>query len=113
MHSVYRASRAIERQGTDDVLAGIPDLVRAIMAPGKFSLFLLNGSSLSVSASEGWHVSDGFLQTIRSTSPLFQAMVASSAVPVCLRHAHESTLSGQGILAAPWCMRETGRSSGC
>jgi hypothetical protein len=38
VQSVYRASRAIERQAPDDVLAGIPDLVRAIMAPGKFRL---------------------------------------------------------------------------
>ena len=108
VQSVYRASRAIERQGTDDVLAGIPDLVRAIMAPGKFSLFLLNGSSLSVSASEGWHVSDGFLKTFGSTSPLFQAIVARQQTLLASDTSHESTLAGQGILAAPLVHAQTG-----
>src|SRR6478609_5035140 len=54
IQSVYRASRSIERQEINEVLAGIPEMVRVVMAPEKFSLFLLRGSHLSATLSEGW-----------------------------------------------------------
>jgi polysaccharide biosynthesis protein PelD len=108
LSSVYRASRLIEREGTDDVLAGIPDLVRTIMAPEKFSLFLLDGSALSVSASEGWHASDGYLRDFDASSPLFQAIVARQQTLLISDPSHEKALAGQGILAAPLVDAGTG-----
>jgi len=106
--SVYRASRAIERQTTEDVLAGIPDLVRKVMAPGKFSLFLLNGPSLSVSTSEGWQASDGLLKKFDSSSVLFQTIVARQQTLLASDPSHERILANQGILAAPLVHAGTG-----
>jgi len=106
--SVYRASRAIERQTTEDVLAGIPDLVRTVMAPGKFSLFLLDGSALAVSTSEGWQAGDGLLEKFGSSSALFQAIVARQQTLLASDRTHEGVLANQGVLAAPLVHAGTG-----
>jgi polysaccharide biosynthesis protein PelD len=108
VQSVYRASRAIEGQKTSEVLAGIPELVRSIMAPKKFSLFLLKGSSLTATIYEGWHTSDDLLREFKFSSPLFQAVVARQQVLLASDPSHELILLGQGLLAAPLIHVETG-----
>jgi hypothetical protein len=108
VQSVYQASRAIQHQDTSEVLAGIPMLIRSVMAPKKFSLFLLNGSTLTATACEGWCKSDAFVREFRSSTPLFQAVVAGQQVLVVSNPSHESTLADQGILAAPLMHAETG-----
>jgi hypothetical protein len=108
VQSVYRACRAIEGQETGEVLAGIPELVRSIMAPTKFSLFLLKGSSLIATTCEGWHSGDRLVREFEFSSPLFQAIVARQQILLASNPSHELTLVGQGILAAPLIHGETG-----
>ncbi len=112
VQSVYRAGRSIDRHRTGDVLAGIPDLVRTIMVPRKFSLFLLDGSTLTVAASEGWRSGDGFLREFDPTSPLFQAVVTRQQLLLISDQSHELTLAGQGILAGPLVHPDTGATFG-
>jgi len=112
VQSVYRAGRSIDRHRTGDVLAGIPDLVRTIMVPRKFSLFLLDGSTLTVAASEGWRSGDGFLREFDPTSPLFQAVVTRQQLLLISDRSHELTLAGQGILAGPLVHPDTGATFG-
>ena len=112
IQSVYRASRSIERQDINEVLAGIPEMVRVVMAPQKFSLFLLRGSHLSATLSEGWEQSDGFTREFTSSSTLFQSILASEQVLVVSNPIDERSLAGQGILAAPLRHAETGRVFG-
>ena len=108
VRSVYQASRAIERQGTEEVLVGVPELVRSIMAPKKFSLFLLKGSSLTATMCEGWEAGDNLMHAFEFSSPLFQAIVARQEVLLASDSSHELNLAGQGLLAAPLIHPETG-----
>ena len=47
---IYNAARAIERKDTSEVLMGVAPLMRSVLGPTKFSLFLLNGRTLEAAA---------------------------------------------------------------
>ncbi|WP_114948163.1 GAF domain-containing protein [Microvirga calopogonii] len=108
VQSVYRASRAIESQEAGEVLAGIPELVRSIMAPNTFSVFLLKESSLTATMCEGWSPGDNLVREFEFSSPLFQAIVIRRQVLLASDPSHELTLGGQGIIAAPLIHAGTG-----
>jgi polysaccharide biosynthesis protein PelD len=112
VQAVYRASRSIERQDIGEVLVGIVDLVRAVLAPRKFSVFLLNGSVLEAGANEGWRPDDRFTRDFEASSPLFQAVVGRRQVLVVADPAHEAVLAGEGLLAGPLVSEQTGEIVG-
>lgn len=106
-YSVYKASRAIERLSVGEVLAGIPDLVRAVIGPRKFSLFLFTGASLQAAVSEGWGADECYLREFDSSSALFDAIVVQRRFLVFAGSAHAAALSDQGLLAGPLVNGET------
>jgi polysaccharide biosynthesis protein PelD len=112
VHTVYVASRAIERQSTDEVLIGIADLVRSVMSPIKFSLFLLNGQILEAAATEGWIPSNLLAHEFDGSSALFEAIVSRRQFLCVMNPVHEAVLGGQGVLAGPLVCSETGEILG-
>jgi polysaccharide biosynthesis protein PelD len=112
VQAMYRASRAIERQGTGEVLVGISDLCRSVMAPRKFSLFLLNGAVLEAGASEGWVAGDRFEACFDAASPLFQSVIVERRTLVVADVADEGILDGQGVLAGPLVSQDFGEIVG-
>ena len=109
---VYSASRAIERQGTSEVLIGIAPLVRSVLGPTKFSLYLLDGRTLEVAAREGWAPEDRFAREFDVGSPLFRAVVVRRQILVCVEPEHDALLRGEGMLAGPLVSEETGEVVG-
>jgi hypothetical protein len=112
VHAMYDAARAIERQDVGDVLSGIVDMVRAVMNPGQFSLFLLNGDKLEAAASEGWQAHDRHAREIGAASPLFHAIVSEGQVLVAANPKHEPLLGDEGLLAGPLVNHGTGQVVG-
>jgi hypothetical protein len=112
VHTVYVASRAIERQSTNEVLIGIADLVRSVMSPNKFSLFLLNGQILEAAATEGWIPSNLLAHEFEDSSALFEAIVSRRQFLCVMNPIHEAVLGGQGVLAGPLVCSETGEILG-
>ena len=108
VYAMYKASRAIEQQGVGAVLVGVMELVRTVMQPGKFSLFLLNGSQLEAVASEGWAADDTFTREIEAKSQLYDVVVMQRRFLVVADPADELLLSGEGVLAGPLVNGETG-----
>ena len=45
---MYQASKAIDKPDPDDVIAGVTDIVRAVINPDQFSLFVLKNSTAHV-----------------------------------------------------------------
>ncbi len=112
VHSIYTASRAIERLDIGEVLLGAGDLVRAVMAPGKFSLFLLDRGRLEAALSDGWTPEDRFQRAFDASSPLFQAVLGERRRLSVLTPADAAILDGEGVLAGPLISGETGRIIG-
>ena len=110
--SVYQASRAIERLTVGEVLAGVPGLVRAVIGPRKFSLFLFTGTSLQAAVSEGWAADERYLRDFDSSAALFDAIVMQRRFLVFAESAQAAALSDQGLLAGPLVSGETGEVVG-
>jgi polysaccharide biosynthesis protein PelD len=112
VHAMYAAARAIEQQGTGEVLIGVAPLVRSVLSPAKFSLFLLNGQLLEAAATEGWHSDDQFLRVFDPASPLFLAVIGRRQILTGANAEYEAILRGEGMLAGPLVSEETGKVVG-
>lgn len=111
LRNVVRGADVIERATKAEVVAGIPELVRRILAPRKFSLFLQNGGALELSVEEGWQAGDPFWHRI-DQGPLFAAMAGGHKVLVVSNPEQEAMLCGQGVMAAPLKSRASGELIG-
>jgi hypothetical protein len=112
IHTTYRASRAIDQQTGDDVLAGVANFVQSIMAPKKFSLFLLNNNILEMSTAVGWVPGARLRTEIDKTSPLYEEVVSRRRILIITDPEHETSLAGQGLLAGPLVNTETNQLIG-
>lgn len=74
--ALYEGARAVERSSPGDVLRGAVDLVRGVLGPEKFSIYLLNGDMLEAAVQEGWSGEDNYARSLTSEQPLFQAIIA-------------------------------------
>lgn len=112
VHVMYTAARAIERQDTREILIGVATLVRSVLGPLKFSLFLLNGQRLELVATEGWSNQDRFTREFDTDSPLFRAIVDGRQTLTAITPEHEAILLSEGMLAGPLVSQETGKVVG-
>jgi hypothetical protein len=101
VRSLYAAARAIERQGTAEVLTGVASLVRSVLSPAKFSLFMLDAGMLEAAATEGWSADDRYANAFDASSRLFQAVVGERHILTAVSPEHEAILGGEGLLAGP------------
>ena len=112
VRTMYDAARAIERESIDEVIAGMPVLVRSVMNPEKFSFFFLRGKTLVAAARVGWNAEDPFRHEFHANSPLFVAVIENRWLLAASDPEHESILRGEGLLAGPLFNEETGELFG-
>lgn len=110
--TLYQAAKAIEKLGPGEVLLGIADLVRAVMQPTKFSVFLLNGAVLEAVLNDGWEEGDAYQRVFDSTSPVFQEVVGRQRFLSAVNTVEERLLDGEGILCGPLTSVDTGEVVG-
>jgi hypothetical protein len=110
--TLYQAAKAIEKLGPGEVLIGIADLVRAVMQPTKFSLYLLNGSVLEAVTNDGWDDDDTYARVFDSSTAVFQEVVGRRHIMSVVNAADERLLAGEGILAGPLTSVDTGEVVG-
>lgn len=110
--TLYQAAKAIEKLGPGEVLIGIADLVRAVMQPTKFSLFLLNGNVLEAVTNDGWEDEDKFARLFDSNSPLFQEVIGRQRFLSAVNADDHRILGNEGILAGPLTSVDTGEVVG-
>jgi len=111
--AIYNAAKGIEQMATEDVQAGVSELVRTVMSPRRFSLFLLSGESLELRMSEGWVDSETvYARAFDGHSRLFQAVVGSHRTLVAAVDDDERVLAGEGLLAGPLLNVDSGEVIG-
>ncbi len=110
--TLYQAAKAIEKLGPGEVLIGIADLVRAVMQPTKFSLYLLNGSMLEAVTNDGWEDEDTYARVFDSNTAIFREVVGRQRFLSAVNSEDERLLEGQGILAGPLTSVESGEVVG-
>lgn len=110
--TLYQAAKAIEKLGPGEVLIGIADLVRAVMQPTKFSLYLLNGNVLEAVTNDGWEDDDKFARVFDSGTPIFQEVVGRQRFLSAVNSDEQRLLGGEGILAGPLTSVDSGEVVG-
>jgi hypothetical protein len=111
--AIYNAAKGIERMSAQQVEAGVGELVRTVMGPRRYSLFLLRGDVLELAMKEGWSGDTGAnARSFDGGSPLFQAVVGSRRTLVAAVEADDQALRGEGLLAAPLLNIDTGEVVG-
>ncbi len=108
----YRAAKAVETLDPKSVMQGVETLVRSVLGPQKFSLFLLHENRLSATILHGWSPADNFQQEIDSFSPLYQSVIGRQELLVVANEDHERALDSQGIIAGPIVEVGSGRVIG-
>ena len=99
--TTYETARLIERSDPGEVLLAIVDVVRAIVTPEKFSLFLLNDKVLEAAIQDGWQPDDRYARVFDARSPLYQEVVEQKRVICITNEADEAALAREGVLAGP------------
>lgn len=111
--TLYQAAKSIDHLDEGEVMLGIADLVRTVMKPEKFSLFLLNNDVLESVTNEGWDdETDSYARWFDSGTPLFQTVIARQR-QLCVNRANdERVLAGEGVMAGPLISADTGEVLG-
>jgi hypothetical protein len=110
--SLYEASKAVDRLGPGDVILGIAGLLRAGLNPQKFSVYLLNGTTLEAVFNEGWTDEDTYRRVYDSATALYQEVVVKSRRLCAANAADAFALEDQALLAGPIKSAETGQVVG-
>lgn len=103
----FRAAKAVETLDPKAVMQGVEQLVKAVLGPQKFSLYILHDNKLTATILHGWAAGEPFAQVIDSYSPLFQAVVGRQELLVVVNEDHQKALDSQGIIAGPILDPET------
>ncbi|MEO8250652.1 MAG: GAF domain-containing protein [Burkholderiales bacterium] len=110
--AIYNAWLSIEKHTVGDVLLGVGELVRTVMNPQKFSLYLLSGSQLEAAMHEGWTDDDHFDARIDASAPLFHAIVTDRRFLSIADTADEPLLRDSGVMAGPIVNADSGEFVG-
>lgn len=110
--ALYEGARAVERSSVGDVLRGSTELVRGVLGPEKFSIFLLNDDVLEAAVQEGWTQNDLYGRRFEADDPLAVAVMTEGR-SLCAAYRDDAALLGEeGLLAAPLAGGPTGRPVG-
>lgn len=113
--SLYDAAKAIENLNDKDVYQSIGQIVKNIVNPDKFSIFLEDGkenNKFSLVSQEGWAEGDNFLTSFDATTAFYKSMVADQQV-LCVSNAdQQKILNNQGVMAGPLYDKDQGRVIG-
>lgn len=104
----YQAARSMESLSPVEVLSGLGDLVRAVLNPEKFSVYLLEGTEMTASLTHGWQEAEPFARHFGSGSTLYSAVIGSRARLCVVNAEQEGILAGQGVLAGPLVDKASG-----
>jgi len=99
--TLYKAVNSIEKLQPDEVLRGAVDVMRTLLHPNKFSLFLLEKGRLELSIADGWKPDNTFSKTFSPGHPLFTRIVGERKTLCIAREEDEPLLYGEGVLAGP------------
>jgi hypothetical protein len=99
VQSVYTAAREIEKLEPSEVLVGIDGLVNAVIAPEKYSVFLLNQNRVEAAFNRGWTATDTYRREFDETDLIYQSVVIERKLLCITDERDEYLLEGQGLLA--------------
>ncbi|MFH1573061.1 MAG: hypothetical protein ABIG68_03715 [Acidobacteriota bacterium] len=80
--TIYEAAREMEKLEPAEVLRGMSDVVRALMKPEKFSIYILREDHLELAIEEGWTPAERSARAFTSHTGIFREVVGGAAMLV-------------------------------
>lgn len=108
----FRAAKAAETLDSKAVMQGIERLVKAVLGPQKFSMFLTTDNRLNATILYGWGAGEPYAQELDSYNPIYQNVIGQQQVLCIANEQHEQILANQGVLAGPITDPSSGRVLG-
>jgi polysaccharide biosynthesis protein PelD len=96
----------------DAVLGSAHRIIKGVLSPRAFSLFLIEGDTLRDVSTEGWQKVTPYLRSFDSNSALYRGVIGQGRVVCVARPEDEALLGDQGVLAGPLRDRSTGEILG-
>jgi GGDEF domain-containing protein len=109
---IYQSARAIEKLDPSEVLLGVADLIRSVMNPEKFSVYLLRNGGLELALEDGWTADDNFPRRYDASAAIFQEVVGRQRVLTVANPDDVPVLLGAGIIGSPLVVPDTGHILG-
>lgn len=97
----YNSFKELEKLGRNDMIKGGMDLVRILLAPDKFSCFLLEANQLRCVSEEGWEEKDAYAREFAPEGALFEEIVGERRALTVVSEADRVILDKEGCMAAP------------
>ncbi len=110
--ALYEAARGIEKLEPSEVLPGVSTLVRSVMNPERFSLYLLQNGALELVLAEGGTPEDVLPRFYYPETRLFQETIGRQRILSVANPEDEDVLAGVGMIAAPLIATASGRIVG-
>jgi hypothetical protein len=110
--TLYLAAQEVERLDPLDVLHGAQAMVAAGLSPERFSLYLLDGRRLIGVLRQGWPDDTGFPWTLPADTALYREVISARKTLCAARAADREALGGEGVLAGPLVVEQTGEVIG-
>lgn len=98
---IHDAARGIDKLDPDDVLLGVSALMKVVINPKQFSLFLLSGNKLEARLQHQWPEESQWPRSYGPESELFREIVGKRRFLCQSSAADEHLLRGDGVLAGP------------
>jgi len=106
--TIFKAAQSVEQLHIGSVLVGTEELVKELLSPVKFSLYVLNKNTLEAVFNFGWESTDTYHTRIDAKHDMFQALVVERRVLCAAKAEDQLLLNGQAILAGPIVHEHTG-----
>lgn len=106
---VITAFKQLDEQRKESILQGACNLIKALVAPDKFSIYLLEDSKLKRITSWGWQSNEQYAEYFSAESPLFQEVIIRKRT-VAITTSDLSVLGSEGLLAAPILFLSEGKN---
>lgn len=92
--------KRLEERGKEGVIQGAFELTKTLIAPEKFSIYLLEDGELKKVAAEDWEKSDHYAHQFNTESPLFNEIVRKRNM-VSYSTSNLEILGKEGVVAVP------------
>jgi len=84
----------------DEIIPKACELINILIAPEKFSIYLLQSNKLVLVYAEKWEDDDHYAKSFSSNSPIFREIVDAKRI-ISLTTGDTDSLGAEGIIAAP------------
>lgn len=110
--TTYRAAQAMDAVDPDKLAEGVDDLVQAILAPRKFSVWELTPSGFAIVRTHGWSEDEPRSRELSLDHALSRHILGRGSSLSVSRREDERVLQGEGLLAGALSDIDTGEIVG-